>query len=222
MIREAIKMKDKLEFIEEKVNALEVRERVIVCVTVIILMVGLFDQLWFSPYLENISALKKEHKESVKSGQDFRNTLVILEGEISRDPNQTIRKEISLAEKEAKKMDEVLTQSSVGLISPERMLPVLGEVVGKSSGLRLIEMLNIPPERLNANKDVEQVTLFKHGLELHFSGSFENAREYVRRLENMREKVYLDEVSFQLSEYPNGEFVLKAHTLSVYEALISG
>jgi len=215
-------MKDKLELIEGKVNALEVRERVIVCVTVIFLIVGLFDQLWLSPYLENISALKKEHKESIRSGQDFKNTLVIQEGEIARDPNQAIRKEISSAEREAKKLDKVLTLSSAGLISPERMLPVLGEVLGKRSGLRLIEMVNMPPGRVNSNKDTQQVALFKHGLELHFSGSFENVREYVRRLENMSEKVYLDEVSFQLSEYPGGEFVLKAHTLSVYEALISG
>ena len=215
-------MKDKLESIEGKVDALEVRERVIVCVTVIILIVGLFDQLWFSPYLENISSLKKDHKESIRAGQDFQNTLVILDGEMARDPNQTIRKEISTAEKEAKKMNNMLTQSSAGLISPERMLPVLGEVLGKRSGLRLIEMVNMPPERVNSNKDAQQVALFKHGLELHFSGSFENVREYVRRLENMSEKVYLDEVSYQLSEYPSGEFVLKAHTLSVYEALISG
>ena len=215
-------MKDKLEYIEGKVNALEVRERVIICVTVIFLIVGLFDQLWFSPYLENISALKKEHKESIRSGQDFQDTLVILEGEIARDPNQEIRKEISTAEKEAKKLDRVLTQSSAGLISPERMLPVLGEVLGKRSGLRLIEMVNTPPDRVNSKQDAQQVALFKHGLELHFYGSFENVREYVRRLENMSEKVYLDEVSYQLSEYPSGEFVLKAHTLSVYEALISG
>jgi MSHA biogenesis protein MshJ len=215
-------MKDKVQLIENKINALELRERIIICVTVIFLVMALFDQLWFSPNLENISALKKEHKEFIRTGQDFQNTLVILEGEIARDPNQAIRKEITSAEKEAKKLDKILTLSSAGLISPERMLPVLGEVLGKKSGLRLIEMSNTAPERVNSNQDVRQVDFFKHGLELHFSGSFKNVREYVRRLENMSEKVYLDEVSFQLLDYPNGEFVLKAHTLSVYEALISG
>ncbi|MBL4606252.1 MAG: hypothetical protein JKY01_00260 [Pseudomonadales bacterium] len=215
-------MKAKLEFIEEKVNALEVRERVIVCITVAVVILGIFFQLWFSPYLENTSKLKKEHNESVLSAQNYRQTLVALDGEIARDPNQQVIKEIILEQNTNKKLDDILTLSSAGLISPERMLPVLGEVLGKDSGLHLIEMINTSPERISGTQNTQQVDLFKHGLQLRFSGSFKNAKEYVRRLENMSEKVYLDEVRYQLSEYPNGEFVLKAHTLSVYEALISG
>lgn len=215
-------MRDKIEVIEGKLNALEIRERILICVTALFLIVGLFFQLWFSPYLENIKSLKEQHRESIQSGQNFKNTLVVLEGEIARDPNKAIRKEINAAEQEAKNLNKVLTLSSAGLIAPERMLPVLGEVLGTRSGLRLIEMVNTPPERVSGNQGRQQVALFKHGLELHFSGSFENVREYVRRLENMSEKVYLDEVNYQLSEYPGGEFILKAHTLSVYEAFISG
>lgn len=215
-------MRDKIEIIEGKINALEIRERILVCVTAIFLIVGLSYQLWFSPYLENIRSLKKQHRESIRSGQDFKNTLVVLESEIARDPNQAIRKAISEAKQKEKNLNQVLTLSSAGLIAPERMLPVLGEVLGKRSGLRLIEMINKPPERVSGNQGNQQVALFKHGLELRFYGTFENVREYVRRLENMSEKVYLDEVNYQLSEYPGGEFVLKAHTLSVYEALISG
>ena len=215
-------MKAKLKLLEEKINALELRERVIVCITVLVIVFGLFDQFWFSPHMGDISMLKEQHSEYIGINQDNKNTILILETRIAIDPNNKIKKEISQAELNAKRLDDILMMSSAGLISPERMLPVLGEVLGKESGLRLVEMSNTAAMPVSGKENILQLALFKHGLELNFIGSFKNVKEYIHKLEDLNEKIYLDEVSYQLTDYPLGEFKLKAHTLSVYEALISG
>ena len=211
-----------MKLLEERINALEVRERVVVCVAILVIVFGLFDQLWFSPHMGDLSMLKEQHSEYISTNKDNKNTMLILETRIAIDPNNKIKKQISQAEQNSKRLDDILLMSSAGLISPERMLPVLGEVLGKESGLRLVEMSNTAAMPVSGKDNTQQFALFKHGLELNFIGSFKNVKKYINKLEDLNEKIYLDEVSYQLTDYPLGEFKLKAHTLSVYEALISG
>lgn len=220
--QELILMKDKLSNLVEKTNQLEVRERGIICVAVLVVLVGAFDQFWMSPYSAQISQLKEEYRGFQSTNQDNTNTLLILDTQISMDPNEKVTKQIKLAQRDREKLDKTLLMSSAGLISPERMLPVLSEVLGRESGLRLINMTNIASEQVESADKSMQLALFKHGLEINFIGSFNNVKKYIHKLETINEKIYLDEVSFQLTDYPMGEFKLKVHTLSVYEALING
>lgn len=220
--QELILMKDKISGLVEKTNLLEVRERVIICVAVLVVLVGAFDQFWMSPYSAQISELKEEYRGLHRANQDNSNRLLILDTQISIDPNEKVNTQIRLAQRDEKKLDKVLLMSSAGLISPERMLPVLSEILGNESGLRLISMTNVASEPVESGDKSMKLALFKHGLELNFIGSFNNVKKYIKKLEMINEKIYLDEVNYQLTNYPLGELKLKVHTLSVYEALING
>ncbi len=215
-------MKNVFKLGETKLNALSSRERIIVCVSIIAIIIGLMDGLITSPM--NTKILSKENEITNANAIKFltENSLALLKQKKISDPNKDLQNSINKANQEAHVLDDNLTMSKAGLVAPERMLPLLSDVLGKRSGLSLISMVNLPPIAIDNNGDNHYSGLYKHGLELKFSGSFAQVKEYLRQMETMDEKIYFDEVKYTAGHYPKGELSLKVYTLSIYEALISG
>lgn len=215
-------MKNVFKLGETKLNALSSRERVIVCVSIIAIIIGLMDGFITSALNTKILAKENEITNANTLKLSNENSLALLKQKKITDPNRALEDSINKADQEARVLDDNLTKSKAGLVSPERMLPLLSDVLGKRSGLSLISMVNLPPIAIDNNGDNHYSGLYKHGLELKFSGSFAQVKEYLSQMEVIDEKIYFDEVKYTAGHYPKGELSLKVYTLSIYEALISG
>lgn len=206
---------------EEKINALSLRERVIVCATLIVIVLGIMMGLITPSINEKILAKKNEITNANMIKLSNEHSLELLKQKKIIDPNRALEDLINKANQEARVLDDNLTKSKAGLVAPERMLPLLSDVFGKRSGLSLIGMVNLPPIAID-NNDNHQSGIYKHGFELKFSGSFSQVKAYLSQMENMDEKIYFDEVKYTAGQYPTGELSLRVYTLSIYEALING
>lgn len=204
-----------------KIESLTLRERIILCFSVVIVLFFAMDQLVFLNLNKKIDAIKVEMVNSEKSKENNEVILKQLENKIIVNPNDAIKADLAREEQEGQVLDVLLAKSKAGLVPPERMLPLLSELLGKNSKLRLISMENKKPVLVDAESG-KLAKIYKHGIVLKFMGEFSQVKNYLKQLENVEEKIYFDEVKYITQSYPNGELTLDVYTLSVYEALISG
>lgn len=204
-----------------KIDALTLRERIIMCLSIVFVFVGIFDQLVFSPLNKKIDGIKNETIQAINIRESNEAVLVQLEQKKIVNPNDELKSAIARAEQENQVLDTMLAKSKAGLVPPERMLPLLSEMLGKNSQLSLISMENKKPALID-NESGSGAKIYKHSIVLKFSGGFSQVKNYLAKLESTEEKIYFDEVKYQTKGYPKGELTLDVYTLSVYEALISG
>lgn len=69
---------------------------------------------------------------------------------------------------------------------------------------------------ITASEDekAETVRLFKHGVSLTFTGTYQNVSEYVHDLENGTWRFYWDVLGYTVATYPKAEIHLQVFTLS--------
>lgn len=204
-----------------KIESLTLRERVILCFSVIVSIFFVMDQLVFLSFNKKIDAIKVELVNSEKTKTSNETLLKNLENKIIINPNDAIKTDLAREIQEGKALDVLLEKSKAGLVPPEHMLPLLSELLGKNSRLRLISMENKKPVLIDAESG-KLAKIYKHGMVLKFMGEFSQVKNYLSQLENIGEKIYFDEVKYKMQSYPNGELTLDVYTLSVNEALISG
>lgn len=204
-----------------KIDTLTLRERMIVCLSLIFVLVGGLDYLVFSPLNKKMDGVKDQISQAFNIKEKNEVVLAQLEQKKVVNPNDEVKLAITKAEQANQVLDGLLAKSKAGLVAPERMLPLLSEMLGKNSQLSLISMENKTPILID-NESGLGAKIYKHSIVLKFIGEFAQVKNYLARLESTEEKIYFDEVKYQIKDYPKGELTLDVYTLSVYEALISG
>ncbi|MDT0595658.1 hypothetical protein [Glaciecola petra] len=204
---------------------LAVREQklifVLVPVTVIIVMILML----IEPQIKQVRAKEKQIK-------DLENQLVIADrsitellNEASKDPNENIKRQIDSMTQKLNTIDESFAEQLDQLVLPKAMPTLLQQVFNKAEGLKVISVKSVAPEELFADiqsetqKDEEKI--YRHGIELVFTGNYFATRDFLSEAENLGWKIYWQSLHYQVSEYPSAKTTLSLFTLSTSEAFIS-
>lgn len=208
--------------LEEKVNALSVRERLIVAGAAAVLLLGLCDQLLLRPWMTERAELTNKLQQLSTESQQASQNIAELEQQLANDPNQKLRDGISELQQRHSTVDADIGQITAGMIAPELMPQLLGDLLSERSGLRVQSVKTLPAEPvLSANKeDARAPAIYRHVLELRLEGSFPDVQKYLDSIEQLPSKVIWDELAFEVETYPKGQLRLAVHTLSTREELI--
>jgi MSHA biogenesis protein MshJ len=116
------------------------------------------------------------------------------------------------------------------LVSPQRMPSLLEDLIGRSSGLRLLSLRTLPVTPVLDKKSAEKATekpgqngksvdasagLFKHGVEIRLEGGYQELATYLARLEKSPLKLLWSGVSLSASTHPRLVLTLTVYTLSL-------
>lgn len=216
-------LKDKVAEVSEKLNALSPRERVILLVVVLVGLLGIYDYVALTPYLDqrkSNDALFLQYVEEMNTAQANIDAIV---RKLSLDPNAALKERIEQKEEYLKQLEELIGESTENLIAPKKMSQVLGYLLSRQSGMGVKSVKNYPAEPISFKQDEEsepQVMMYRHRLTLELEGTFFQVSGYLKMIENLKERLYWDDMSFSVQEYPKGNFVLEVHTLSMSKELI--
>ena len=159
------------------------------------------------------------------------------------DPNRKLKARIELAQEHIDDLDKQLQVKMKGLISPTQMANILEQVLGQQSNLRFDRIQNlatqpllVKSEDLNADNSNTQIQgnsaqttqplttspltdigVFKHGIEMEFSGSYLETLRYLHKLEKLPWNFYWDAILFDAEKYPTSTVIIRVHTLSLKE-----
>lgn len=217
------KLKARLNEWADKLDALSVRERGILLAVCLVVLLGVYDYLALTPYLEK----RKAHKTLIASvNADMLETeskLNELIAKLEHDPNAALKERIERREVDIKRVMDAVGKSTENLIAPRKMSQVLGYLLSRQSGMAVKSVKNFPAEPISfqANEEQEpEVMMYRHRLSLQLEGTYFQVAGYLKMIEGLKERLYWDEMTFAVKQYPKGELQLDVHTLSLSKELI--
>lgn len=215
----AVAIRETVQPMLDKVDALSLRERLLILLTTLVLCVALWHTMFMQPLAQRASGTRAELAE--------------LEGRISA-ANSSLEEQIlqlagggdeqrSRIASLRRRIDEINTQlgtHAAELIDPAEMARVLESVLREQSRLSLVRIRNLTPDSLSAGEETGSLTFYRHGLEIEVEGTYAACLEYLNAVEALPWRLYWQVLELDVIEYPRNRIRLEVSTLSVEEEWI--
>ncbi|KIF82282.1 type II secretion system protein M [Noviherbaspirillum autotrophicum] len=234
-------MKQYWQKLATKIDALTLRERVIIFAMAALIMVVLINAMLLDPQY----AKQKQLSERIKLEQS---QIAAMQAEIqakatgqNHDPDSANRVRLGQLEQQFMQMQNTLQGMQKGLISPDRMSSLLEDILRQNRKLRLLSLKTLPAvaavdavvsdkkamEEKTAvqasgsgkdptnSKPANEAFVYRHGVELVIQGNYLDIMDYLTQLESMQWQVFWGEAKLDVEEYPTNKLTLTLYTLSL-------
>lgn len=222
-------MRKKLQKLQQRYQSLKSRERVIV-VSGICMALGV---VWFNLVFNSIAQKSAVNNTEIMTLQTTVATLrqqqATLLQQRNQDPNQAEKQRLQRTQEELAKLDAQLKEKLHTLIAPQQMASVLEAMLQQNAQLQLqrVQSMGVKP-LLADNEEAEEgeekpaatVEVYRHSLEIEFTGSYLATLAYLKALQALPWDFYWDAVRLEVDKYPNTRVVITVHTLSLREGWI--
>ncbi|GAA4901938.1 hypothetical protein [Ferrimonas pelagia] len=188
------------------------RERVLIAAS-LWLAVGLGGSaLLYEPLLVQQQRQAEQVTRLQQEQQTLRQQISTVEAQLNQDPNAPLQQRRAQLERQIVQQQEALEQELVDLVLPEQMSASLAKLLARAEGVSLIRMQILASESL-----VPQGGLFRHGVELELQGNYFDLMAALQRMEQLEQRFYWRDFSYQVSDYPTARLTLRLDTLGTEE-----
>jgi MSHA biogenesis protein MshJ len=241
-------MKQRLIELGNKIDALSLRERVMVFAAVAAAIVFVANTLVFEPMLARQKALRAQISLERNNAMAIDAELVGLVQAHTLDPDAADRARLDAAIAEAAQLGAALRSTQRGLVAPDKMVALLESLLKGRGGLRLLSLKTLPVSGLNegafnADSASEPAPaapglkapakaeprpaakapelLYRHGVELTLQGAYPDMLDYMAALEAMPSQLFWAKVKLEAEDYPRARLTLVLYTLSLDQKWIA-
>lgn len=193
--------------LDRRYQALGKRERalVVLCCTVVLGMA--VDRLWLTPAWTAWSQARQARHQSVQVLQTLDASITTLHQRKDLDTRQ-LQAELAALQARAGQADA--EGRTTDLVSPADMLPLLEQLLGRHSGLKLRSLQSLGRTALGQGTP----TLYRHGVELTVEGRYADLLEYLKTLEASPQRLLWGSLQLKVLQHPQVLLTLRLHTLS--------
>lgn len=206
------------------------RERLLLAAAGLAALLFVIDALWFTPALRAFSQARQQH------GQ-VRAALSAAEAEQARraaggvDPAQQVEQEIRATQERVATLDRELREQAAGLVSADRMVAVLEQMLVRQPQVKVRSMRSLPRTDLLAEGVPGAVAasapaaagsaahpgsaLYRHGVEITLEGSYADLVAYLRTLDEQPQQLLAGGLQFRVEKHPLSTLTLRLYTLSM-------
>ena len=215
----AEEVRTRLAPLQDKVDALTLRERLLVLITALVLIVALWQSLLMQPLAKRAIQTRAELTELedriTVANRSLEDQVLQLAGGSGEQ-----RSRVASLRKRIDEINATLGNHASELIDPAEMARVLESVLKKQSRLTLVRIRNSDPELLSASEDASEVTFYRHGLEIEVEGSYIACLEYLNAIEELPWRLYWQVLEIDVIDYPLNRIRIEVSTLSLDEEWI--
>jgi len=207
----------------ERIDALTLRERGIMFVTLLALLYFLASSFVFSPMQKQQQRLENEIKVKYEqiAAVSTQTHAIIHAG--TRDPDKENEIRLKQLREQVALVDPHLTGVSKSLVSPRDMARFVEQVLTRNQALQVIRVESLPPAAVESAAGGAPATVkgvYKHGMRIEVRGRYTDIVKYLRALESMPWKVFWGQVTLESEDYPLSRVTLVIYTLSLYQGWI--
>ena len=188
------------------------KERALITMTLLVIVVMGWDSLWREPYDKSIRNLKSAVSHQKNQLQMVNTELSNAQSQLEPIEDDPRYQEVVTLEERLKGLDGLLQARKQKMIPPTIMANVLSEILQKDSGLSVVSLKNLPPQAIQLNKS--EFKVYRHRVELTLNGTFADTLDYLQQLESLNWDMQWNEVSLQTTEYPQNKIDIKIQTIS--------
>lgn len=231
-------MKQYWQKLSDRIDALTLRERGMIFVMAVAILLALFITLLMDPLQAKRKAMSQDLlNQQAKISAAQAQVQALLEAR-QQDPDADNKKRLEQLRQQVAEMDKTLEGVQQGLVSPERMPRLVRDLLLKNQHLHLVSIKTLPVSTLvpskneapasNAKATKQEPTvspaeaqIYKHGVEITVQGTYLELMAYLADLERLPWKMYWGNLDLKVGEYPQSTLVLTLYTLSLDKTWMS-
>ncbi len=200
----------------DKFNALSLRERALISLVIIVaILLG-----WWHFYAEPTqNKAELQHQENNRITTEVDTALAAINeirSRIDAGVHKGKEKKLVQLRQELEATEERLRLKTVELIDPEDMFQLMRRLIYNESKLSLqsLKRREVKPAIELAEDQQDDAGIYRHVLEIKFSGKFGDILNYMQSLEAADWKLIWDEIELVSNDYPKVTVKLVISTLS--------
>ncbi|PKB20839.1 type II secretion system protein M [Janthinobacterium sp. 64] len=229
-----------------KFDALSVRERLMVFGASAALLIFMVVYLFVNPQLDKRKALADTIAQRQQAVAAIDAEMAQRMAAHAADPNLQDRVRLERIRQEVQQMRQALQSTQNGLVAPERIVPMLQQLLKQQASLRLVSLATLPSGAMGQGGHVASkaaasasaaapagqspadaepaqapAVLYRHGVEIVLRGSYLDMVNYMDAVEAMPSHVFWGKLNMQVEQYPHATLSLTLYTLSLDEKWIA-
>ena len=219
--------------IENKFNAISLRERVLIFSALLICVFSISYFWILEPAMVKQTKVQKSLQFQFKQEDDLANEIAELKLRSKKDPLQDINTNIAFLLQKLASLDRQLDEKLVKFIDAKKMPVALSKVLSQSPGVTVVSLSTLPVSTFNTTVASENITstavsttpkniIYKQTLEIKLTGTYDAIYQYFLNLEAIPEKFYWSVLTYKVATYPVADVTIRIYTVSEQKDLVSG
>jgi MSHA biogenesis protein MshJ len=185
-------------------NTLSLRERFLFGATILVVLSLGWWHLFAKPVMLETDNLVAENTKIRIEVNQTRAEIKTIRNTIAAGVNR--EKEVKLGQltRALEAVEDRLRLKTIELIDPEKMFQLMSQLIYRDSGLKLLSLKRreVKPAISLSEEQQEGADIYRHVLEVKFSGKFRDILVYMQSLEALDWKIIWDEIEIVSNEYP--------------------
>ncbi|MDD5329916.1 MAG: type II secretion system protein GspM [Sulfuricella sp.] len=212
-----------------RIDAMSLRERVLVFLMAAAVAIALINAVLISPLQERQNRLGAQMRQDEDRIMAIHAQVETLVKTGAGDADAGKRAQLDRLRHDVATSDEALRGMQKGLVQPDRMVGLLEDILRREGQLQLVSMKTLPVGGIldGDKKDADSAAVpggplvYKHGVELVVTGSYGDLLQYLARLESLPWQMFWGKVELKVEEYPRAALSLTLYTLSLDKTWLS-
>jgi MSHA biogenesis protein MshJ len=217
----ATDLKQQFQEIANRIDAMSLRERALIFITLLAALYFLAVNVLFGPLNAEKDKLQQRLNQKHTETRALESQIQSLAASGTEGLDATKRKKLEALRENLKVMDTELVRVTAGLVPPREMARLIEQMLLKNRGLQVMRVESIPATPLlEDGGSVTGTMVYKHGMRVEVKGGYLDILRYLKSLEALPWKVFWGKVSLKTEKYPDSRASLLIYTLSTHEAWI--
>lgn len=204
----------------QRYQALNPRERQLSLMTLHFVLLALIAVVFIEPLASRGMAQQSQANELLATNARLEQQLQQLKNSPIKDPNQDLRDELELLTTERLSIESRISNLTDALVSPDKMVAVLEQMLTQDSRLKITSLVTLPKEEIQLDANDPSARLYRHGLRLRIGATYDSLVDYLKRLDALQWRLYWQSLDYRVEQYPRGELLLEVYTLSSREDVV--
>jgi MSHA biogenesis protein MshJ len=207
-------MKAQLRRYAERIDALTLRERVLIFIAAALVLIAFVHLVFIAPLMAKDKRLSREVARKQAELAVVQAQLQVMARSSEMHPNDAKRAKLEDLKRRLAQLDARIEDAASQFTSPQRMRAVLQQILARNPRLHLVGLKSLPVDRFADSGDATQRPIFRHALELTVSGAYLDLYAYLRELERLPTRLYWGKADLAAGDYPKVVLKLTVYTLS--------
>jgi len=199
----------------DRVDALELRERILLMAAGIAVMFLLVDNLWLQPTLKAQRVAEQQIADLEIKLNSLQQNAGLLSMNSTADPLAPRHQHRDQLRTELTDLNARILNQLGALVEPAQAAKVLEQLLGRHAGLKLatLSASTEPLSDMSTGAASDSPELARYQVDMVVKGGYLEVLKYLASLESLPWKFFWQQVNFQSTEYPHAETRLQLYTL---------
>ncbi len=215
-----MKVSRRIRRLEERVNAMSLRERALVLIGLLGLVFLIVDATLLRPLDERREHIGSQLEQTRDRVQVLSRSIEQIATRTREDPNHELRQRAAALEGRLQRLSAELAGLDTGLMTPAQTLGLMRRVLDEQPQLDLVSLVKLPAEPLHSGDGAEDHRdggIFVHRFRVEVESGYGGLIDYVQLLENLPLGLYWESLRIEVPDWPANRAELVLYMLTLDE-----